>query len=143
MSRYSVERADDEGYAFLYQYTPVWWCPWTKSIVQKLDGEIVAAIVYQSANKHNAFLHVAARPGVRWVTRDLLYQTFAFPFLQLGLDRLTGWVEEDNLAAIRFDTHVGFRHEATLKGAGSSGQDVRLYAMFREDANRWLGLKNG
>lgn len=140
MSRYSVEVANEEGFVFLNRFTPIHWCSWTKSIVQKRDGVIVAAIVYQEANAHNAWMHVAAEPGVRWVTRDLVYWTFNYPFVQLGLTRLTGWVEEDNKAAIRFDEHVGFKREATLKGAGQRGQDVHLYAMFREDC-RYGGVR--
>jgi len=142
MSRYSVEVANDAGFCFLNKYAAVPWSPWTKSIVQKLDGEIVAAVVLQDFNGHNLWMHVAADTTKRWITRDLIYWTFHFPFIQLGATRLTGWVEETNKAAIRFDEHVGFRREAVLASAGQHGEDVFLYTMHRHEC-RWLGLKNG
>lgn len=137
MARFSVEVDNDGGFAFLNQYTQVYWSAWTKSIVQRRDGEIVAAIVYQDPNASNVFMHVAAKPNTRWITRDLIYYTFHFPFVQMGLRRVTGWVESTNYQAIRFDENLGFKREATLKGAGQDGQDVYLYTMFRENC-KWL-----
>lgn len=97
------------------------------------DGEVIAAIVYDEFNGSNVFMHVAATPGRRWMTRAFLHNAFLYPFVQMGANRITGWVEADNLDARRFDEHLGFRPEAVLKGAGSKGQDVILYVMHRED----------
>ena len=142
MAKFEVAVANDEGFAFLCRHVPIYWSPWTKSIVQKRDGEIVAAIVYQNANDYNAFMHVASEPGVRWITRDLIYWTFHYPFVQMGLKRLTGWVESDNAAAIKFDEHLGFEREAVLKGAGQHGQDVFMYVMHR-DKCKYGGVGHG
>ncbi len=97
------------------------------------DGEVIAGIVYDEFNGSNVFMHVAATPGRRWMTRAFLHNAFLYPFVQMGANRITGWVEADNLDARRFDEHLGFRPEAVLKGAGSKGQDVILYVMHRED----------
>ena len=137
MARYEVAVENDAGYAFLYKHCPVHWSSFTKSIVQKLDGEIVAAIVFQDANAYNVMMHVAANTSKRWITRDLIYYTFAYPFLQMKVNRVTGWVSSKNETAVRFDEKLGFQREATLRGAGEHGEDVYLYTMFKEDC-KWL-----
>jgi RimJ/RimL family protein N-acetyltransferase len=131
MADYTVEVANDEGFAFVNRYFNIYWSAWTKAIVQRRDGEIVAAVLYQDANAHNVFAHIVMKPGAR-LTRNFLYWIFAYPFLQLKMSRITGWVSSTNAAAIKFDEHLGFKREATLKGAGQNGEDVYLYVMHRE-----------
>ena len=97
------------------------------------DEEMIAGVLFDDYNGSNMWMHVAAMPGRRWMTRDFLYATFAYPFLQLNLKRLSGWVEADNLDARRFDEHIGFKQEAVLKQAGRNGVDVIVYSMFKED----------
>lgn len=131
--RYSVEVDNEGGFEFINRFFKVYRSEWQKSIVQKRDGEIVAAVLYQDFNSSNVFVHLAAEPGKRWGTKEFLYWTMHYPFEQLGCKRLTGWVESDNEAAWKFDEHLGFKREAVLKGAGQHGQDVYVYVMHRED----------
>lgn len=131
--RYSVECDNEGGFEFLNRFFKVYRSEWQKAIVQKRDGEIIAAVVYQDFNGSNVFVHVAAEPGKRWGTKAFLYWTMHYPFIQLGAKRMTGWVEADNLAAQKFDEGLGFKREALLRGAGQHGQDVILYVMHRED----------
>lgn len=97
------------------------------------DGELIAGVVYDDYNGSNIWMHVAAIPGKRWLNREYLWFCFHYPFEQLGVSRVSGWVEEDNLEARRFDEHLGFKPEAVLAGAGSSGQDVIIYRMWRHE----------
>ncbi len=131
--RFSVEVDNEGGFEFVNRFFRVYRSEWQKSIVQKRDGEIVGAVLYQDFNGHNIFVHQAAVPGRRWATRDFLYWTMHYPFVQLGATRMTGWVEEDNIYVQKFNEHLGFRREATLTGAGQNGQNVHLYVMHRDD----------
>lgn len=97
------------------------------------DGELVAGVLFDDYNGSNMWMHVAAIPGKRWMTRGFLYATFAYPFLQLNLRRLSGWVEVNNYDAQKFNEHLGFKREAVLKEAGRKGVDVIIYSMFKED----------
>lgn len=97
------------------------------------DGELVAASVYEGFNGHNVWVHLAAVPGRHWLNRTFLYAAFAYVFVQLGCERISGYVEASNLDARRFDEHIGFREEARLKGAAKDGGDVILYVMWRKD----------
>ena len=54
------------------------------------------------------------------------------------MDRISGYVNESNEVARRFDEHLGFHEEARLKGAAPDGGDVLLYVMWRDDC-RFIG----
>lgn len=105
-------------------------------------GQIVAGVLYVDWNGRNIFMHVAAEPGKVWLTRASLYEFFAYPFLQCGCDRVTGWVEESNTAARRLDEHLGFTEEARLSGAAADGGDIILYVMKKRDC-RFIGERYG
>lgn len=97
------------------------------------DGRMVAGVIYEGYTGHNIFMHVAAEPGGKWLTKGFLRAGFSYPFEQLKVDRVTGWVEASNAQARRFDEHLGFAPEAVLKGAATDGGDVIIYTMWRKD----------
>ena len=76
----------------------------------------------------------------RWMTKELLWYTFYYPFVECGVKRVTGLVEETNQHAQRFDERIGFNLEARLKDAAPDG-DLLVYAMFRDEC-RWLKLRD-
>ncbi len=106
------------------------------------DGELIAGIVYNEFNHCNINMHVAAIGG-NWMTREFLRIAFDYPFNQCEVRRITGFVEDDNEAALRFDKHLGFKYETRLEGAyehdGKVG-DIIVLKMLREDC-RWLNIK--
>lgn len=107
--------------------------------VEDDSGELVAGVVFDNYNGVSMQIHVAAKPGVNWVSRELLRMTFSYPFGQLRLKKLFGLVGSTNLAARRFDEHLGFRLEATLKDAYPEG-DLLVYSMTPEQC-RWITVK--
>ena len=104
------------------------------------DGHLIAGVVYNMYTGPSISMHVAAAPGRRWMTRDFLWRAFAYPFLQLKCQRVTGFVREDNLDAQRFDEHLGFVREGLLRQACEDGQNMIVYGMLREEC-RWLEIK--
>jgi hypothetical protein len=100
---------------------------------------ILAGVWYEGWNGANMNIHVAAEPSKRWMNREFLWYTFHYPFVECGAKRLTGWVEESNLEARRFDEHIGFKLETRLKDAAPTG-DMLVYVMRKEDC-RWLNLR--
>lgn len=103
-----------------------------RAIGLRRDGELVAGVVYEGYNGKNIWMHVAAVPGARWMSRDYLHAVFAYPFLVCGVDRVSGYVNESNTQAKRFDEHLGFEQEARLRGAAPDGGDVIVYTMWRD-----------
>lgn len=132
---YDVQRVR----VFMRQYVPGLVASEGQTVIGLMRwGRLVAGVLYEGFNGRNIWMHVAAEPGARWMTRDYLRACFAYPFKVCGVQRITGHVEESNAAARRFDEHLGFREEARLSGAAPDGGDVILYVMRREDC-RFLG----
>jgi RimJ/RimL family protein N-acetyltransferase len=104
------------------------------------DGELIAGVVFNQYTGPGISMHVAAIPGKRWMTRDYLFRTFAYPFIQLNCFRITGLVRTDNLDAQRFNEHLGFKREGLLRRACEDGTDMIVYGMLKEEC-RWLGIK--
>lgn len=104
------------------------------------NGELVAGVVYEGYNGKNIWMHVAAVPGSKWMSRDYLRAVFVYPFEVCGVDRVSGYVNESNHKAQRFNEHLGFKQEARLRGAAPDGGDVILYTMWREDCRFLRGM---
>lgn len=118
---------------FVNSIHPLLYVEGMQGIGLERDGDLIAGVIFEGYNPFNIFMHVAAVPGARWLTRDYLRACFRYPFVQLGCKRVTGWVEESNMAARRFDEHLGFREEARLRCAARDGGDVILYVLWREE----------
>jgi RimJ/RimL family protein N-acetyltransferase len=82
-------------------------------------------------------MHVAAKPGVMWVRREAMHRFFAYPFLQLGCNRVTGLVAATNLTARKFDEHIGFVQEGVLREGLPNGEALIVYGMLRAEC-RWI-----
>lgn len=97
------------------------------------DGKLTAGVLYDYYNKASVNMHVVIEGNI---TRSFLFTCFWYPFVQLGVKRVTGLVPEDNLKARRFDEHLGFILEARLKDAAPHG-DMLVYRMLREEC-KWI-----
>lgn len=106
---------------------------------QTNSGQLVAGCWFEKWNGVNLNIHIAAVPGRRWMTREFLWYCFHYAFNECGCKRVTGLVPASNMDARRFDEHLGFEHEATLKDAAPDG-DLLVYVMWK-DKCRWLKLK--
>lgn len=115
-----------EHYAMPYSEHMKGLCVWR-------GGEQLAAVLYEGFNGANVWMHVAAKPGSHWLSREFLHYVFRYPFVEMGVQRVSGWVEATNAKARRLNEHLGFRQEAVLKGAGNKGVDVIVYVMTREE----------
>ncbi len=104
------------------------------------DGHLVGGVVFDDFNGANINMHVASDGSRAWLNREFLWFVFYYPFVQLGVKRVTGIVPSNNLAARSFDEHIGFRLEATLKDAHPAG-DLLIYVMKPEYC-RWLRVKD-
>lgn len=109
-----------------------------KGIGLKKDGQLIAGCLFEGYNGQNVWVHLAAVPTKRWMTKQYLRECFGYAFNTLGVKRLSGYVNASNAEAIRLDEHFGYKREAVLKGAAADGGDVYSYVMWREDC-RFLG----
>jgi len=101
--------------------------------VQLRDDKVIAAIGYDQYNGQNVFMHVASDGTGKWSTRHILHEAFKFPFVTMGVARVSAWVEDSNYRSRRFVTNLGFTPEARLTHAARDGGDVLIYRMFRQE----------
>jgi RimJ/RimL family protein N-acetyltransferase len=112
----------------------------TAAIGVEENGKLIAGVVYNLYNGPSICMHVAAEPGKIWLSKNSLFKFFAYPFIQLGCNRVTGLVRVDNIEARRFDEHLGFVQEGVIRKGATDGTDMILYGMLKEEC-RWLGVK--
>ena len=103
-------------------------------LLHPVEDRLVAGVVLAGLTATNAFMHVAF-DGKHALKRSLIYATFDYAFNQLDLTRVTGTVDVDNEAALRFDKHLGFEEEFIIPD-GNAGDVVQL-VMWRHKC-RWL-----
>ncbi|WP_090551239.1 GNAT family N-acetyltransferase [Paraburkholderia caballeronis] len=97
------------------------------------DGDLVAGVVFNYFTGAAVLMHVASDGSRHWMTRDYLRACFAYPFVQLQCRRVTGLVRADNVAAQRFDEHLGFRREGMLRQGATDGCDLIVYGMLASE----------
>ena len=103
-----------------------------KAIGLKRDGVIIAATVFDGFSECDCNMHIASNGSGHWLTRKFLISSFAYPFIQLKLRRVTGLVPAKNTNALRFDHHLGFITEGVCRYA-LPDDDIVVLGLLRED----------
>jgi RimJ/RimL family protein N-acetyltransferase len=105
--------------------------------IADVQGRMLAGVIYEGINAHNAWAHIGAIKGTVWARPFNLRAVFAYPFLVCKVDRLSVYVDASNLDSLQLCLGLGFTPEATLMGAAVDGGDVVILVM-RKDACRYL-----
>lgn len=103
-----------------------------RTIGLERKGQLAAVVVFDNFSDTDAYIHVASDGSRAWLNRELLLSVFAYPFVQLGLLRLTGLVCADNADALAFDENLGFVREGYHPKAGPGGKDLVSLGLLRE-----------
>jgi RimJ/RimL family protein N-acetyltransferase len=106
----------------------------------ELNGELVSGVVYNNVGASNATCHIAVSKPTKTLSQ-LLDHAFVYAFDQLGLKRLTVFVESTNHKSLRIVNHIGFVQEGVMHQAGDDGQDVVILVLWPGNYRR--GRKNG
>ena len=101
------------------------------------SGEFVFVVVLSNFSKTNIDMHTAALLGAAWARPKAIVAMFRFlfdyVFLTLGARRVTGLVRASNMAARRFDEHIGFVREGEMREAFPDGENLIIYGFLRTD----------
>lgn len=100
------------------------------------EGNPVMGAVYSSPSETNIFIDIAAASPA-WATRDHIRGFMAYPFLQLGLKRMTCLIAKGNKRCRKLAEGLGFRLEGVHHDILPSGTGIS-YGLSRKDAERWL-----
>lgn len=113
--------------------------PDARAIGYASGGHMRAVTVFDTFGESDCNIHIASDGSRRWCSREYLLHSFAFPFIQLKLARVTGFVPSKNSDALRFDLHLGFQREGLMRNA-FRGDDLIILGMLREEC-RWIPEK--
>lgn len=107
-------------------------------ITREEDGELLGGVIFTNYTRESIAMHVASFRD-NWVTRDLIWVCFHYPFVQLGVKRIFGQVPETNTKALHFDLRFGFKILTKIDGVFPDGG---MYVVKLErDECRWLDMK--
>ena len=106
-------------------------------IGQEIDGEIKAVVAYDNIMDKSCMMHTAAIVP-NWISKDLLWAAFDYPFNKLKVKVILASVASTNEEALKLDRHLGFVDKAYIEDAHIDG-DLVILAMRRENC-RWLDI---
>lgn len=107
-------------------------------ISREKNGLLLGGSIFTGHTGHSIGMHVASfYPN--WITRNLIFATFYYPFVQLELAKVIGTVPETNLRALEFDLALGFKEETRIKHAFKDG-DMIILGMYKADC-RWIRMQ--
>ena len=106
-------------------------------IGQEKDGSLVAVIGYCGFRDKSCQMHVGSI-GENWISKNLLWAAFDYPFNKLGVKVILATVASTNKEALKLDRHLGFVDKAYIEDAHEDG-DLVILAMRRENC-RWLDI---
>lgn len=112
--------------------------PYATFIGQEIDGEVKAVVAFDNVLDKSCMMHTAAIVP-NWISRDLLWACFDYPFNILKVKVILASVASTNKEALKLDRHLGFVDKAYIEDAHIDG-DLVILAMRREDC-RWLDIK--
>lgn len=102
------------------------------------DGRLLGGVTYEGNTGASIIMHTAGFDP-HWISRDLLWICFHYPFVQLGVKKVFGKVCSTNTQAIAFNRKLGFREEHLVKDVFLDG-DMLIFGMYRCGC-RWLDIK--
>jgi RimJ/RimL family protein N-acetyltransferase len=109
------------------------------SIGRVHNGKLVGGVLFTDYTGESISIHTASWDQ-HWISRDLLFVVFDYPFNQLEVKRIFGRVPESNYQALRFNRHCGFRDVARVEGVYKHNIAQIVMRCDREDC-RFLGIK--
>lgn len=99
------------------------------------DG-LLAVVLYNAVDEKNCGISIASSTP-KWCSKLALRVIFGYPFIQLGLNRVTATIRQTNDKSISLVERLGFIHEGELKQYYENGESAMIYGLLKDDC-RWL-----
>lgn len=114
----------------------------SKAIGNMVDGKIVAAVTFNQFRTRPDKTIFTLEMGIyscdrRWATKDFLRAVFEYPFVQLGLDRVSTACSAERPEVINFNEKLGFIREGYHRRAFPLGGDSVSFSMLKEEC-KWI-----
>lgn len=114
--------------------------PSTDIVISRVtpEGNCMGGVIYDDFTGGCVFMHQAGFDK-RWLTGNMMWIVFDYPFTQLKVNKVAGVVNSNNKELLDFNRRLGFKEEARIKNAYLDG-DMLVLTMERADC-RWLKIK--
>ena len=96
----------------------------------------MAAVVYNHHTSHNICMTYVGSPGTQWLTKGFLVAMWAYPFVQLKVNRVTGFIASKNTQSLSFAYRMGAKREGLMRQA-LPDDDIVVVGMLEEEC-RWV-----
>ena len=106
-------------------------------IGQEKDGNLVAVVAFCGFLPNACHMHIGS-VGEHWMSKDLLWACFDYPFNKLEKKVILATLDASNEEAVRLNRHLGFQDKVIIEDAHENG-DLMIMTMRREDC-KWLNL---
>lgn len=102
------------------------------------EGNLLGGVIYEGMTSNCIFMHQAGF-SKKWMSADLLWVLFDYPFNQLDLGVVCGTIPSSKSELLDFNLRLGFKVECVVRGAYKDG-DLIVMAMRKAEC-RWLTVK--
>lgn len=109
----------------------------SEAIGVALGDRLIAAVIYSNHSPNLNIEMSIASIDKRWATRSNLKAFFAYPFIQLGLKRVSTQCSANEGSIIEFNRRIGFTPEGYHRQAWHTGGDVVSFGMLKHEC-KWL-----
>ena len=102
------------------------------------DDRMLGAVVYD--NYRPEYKSIGAHIVVtdkRALSRKTLRRLFHYPFVELGLNRISCFIDSLNEASVRLCERLGFSCEGKCSQGSIGGNDLLIYGMLKGEC-KWL-----
>lgn len=125
----------EHGYAIADKVGRPYMPRFDRCVSRTRKGNLVGGVIYQDYRHRSICVHVASwSPG--WLSRDLLWTIFTYPFDMLKVEQVLGLVPSTNKHALQFDLKIGFKEILRIPEIVPNG-DLVILSMRRKDC-KWL-----
>ena len=104
------------------------------------NGKIIAGMAVHDWLPHykSCQLTFASETPI-WATRPSIRAMLAYPFEQLGVQRIMTIIAESNTRAIRVNEHLGFQLEGRCR-LGCGTEDALIFGLLKSETPAWMGF---
>lgn len=95
-----------------------------------------AVVVYNWKDESNIGMSIAAT-SPKWCNRKAIKIAFGFPFIQLGMNRVTSIIRETNEKSIKLVKGLGFRFEGEMRGYYENGDSALMFGLLKNEC-KWI-----
>lgn len=97
------------------------------------NRELIAGVIYNEYRPPVDIRENFASVCPTWASKYTLKHLFAFPFIHLGVRRMTGIIGANNQRSIDLTERLGFKLEGRARKAMDDGEDALIYGMLKEE----------